>query len=255
MRVKAGAEVLLRDADGNPLLCVQRSGAGRVVCVLTDTTSRWSFTEADTQDQHRRFWRQVLLWAGGMDREPREKFRIALGKTQAMPGEPVTIEARLSEPGGEPIRDANVTLEVTTPDGESVPVACRFSRERGLFEAQYTVPAPGDYAVRARASRAGEPVGEDVAFFQASSADRELEDPAADLGLLRSLSAATAEAGGRYYPYANAHDLLRELADGAQPLKLTTRRWRDVWDGAPLFAVFLLALAAEWGLRRRKGLL
>jgi len=252
--VKSGAEVLARDEEGLPLVCLQRSGAGRVACVLTDTTFRWFFTEADTQQDHRRFWRQLVLWAGAMDEKPQEQFWITLNKTQVGVGEPVSVQAHLVGPDSAPVRDAKVRLTVQTPGGEGAELASLFSREEGCFQAEYTPGQAGEYVVRGEALRAGKAVGRDAAFFQAFSADRELEDPTANLSLLRRLSAATAEAGGEYHFYSDLDLLLDELADTAHPLMLTTRRWRDIWDNASLFAVFLVALAAEWAVRKWRGL-
>ena len=51
----------------------------------------------------------------------------------------------------------------------------------------------------------------DYALALAAEQQEKHQLPDRILGLLRSLSAATAEVGGRYYPYTNAQDLLREL--------------------------------------------
>jgi len=252
---KQGAEVLARDQEGNPLLCVQRSGAGRTACLLTDTTFRWFFTEADTQQEHQRFWRQLLFWVGGMEQKPRERFRLTLSKREVAVGEPLSIEAHLASATGEPIRDAGVKLTIEKPDGSREELPSLFSRERGCFQAQYSPTLAGEYAVRAEATRGGRHVGADAAFFHASSADRELDDPVANLSLLRRLAAATAQAGGTYRLYTDLSHLLQELEGRGEPLRLTVRRWREVWDGPALFVLFALALVAEWTLRRAKGLL
>jgi len=112
----------------------------------------------------------------------------------------------------------------------------------------------GEYTARAEAVRSGKSVGEDAVSFQAISEQRELEDPQADLSLLRRLSAATADAGGKYYFYANAYRLVDELAARGKPLTLATSQWRDVWDRPALFVIFVLAVGVEWAVRKRKRL-
>ena len=251
---KRAAQVLARDEQGRALLAVHRSGAGRVACVLSDTTFRWFFTEAASQDAHQRFWRQLMLWAGAVEEQPREKFSIDLSKDRIPLGEPLTVQASLVGAAGEPLRDARVAVEVSAPDGEASVLETVFSREAGLFRVQYEPAGAGDYVVRAEAFRGGKSVGTDVAWFQATGLNLELEDPTANLSLLRRLSAATAESGGRYVFYANLYRLLDELAGRGDPLRLATSQWREVWDTWLLFALFTLAASAEWGLRKWKGL-
>ena len=256
LKPRRGAEVLARDQNGNPLLCVQRVGVGRVACVLSDTTFRWFFTDqAPTQDDFRRFWRQLVLWAGGIDSEHEQKFWISLTKNQVSVGEALQVEAHLLAPDGSPIRDARLKLKVQTPKGTSADLQSLFSREQGMFQAQYAPPEAGEYMVRAEAERGGKVVGTDAAFFQAFSADRELEDPVADLSLLRRLSDATSGAGGKYYQHTQIRGLLEDLKEKGKPLRLAVSKWRDIWDTPMLFCAFLIAIAAEWGLRRWLGLI
>jgi len=262
VRPKVGADVLARDVEGLPLLAVQRSGAGRAACVLTDTTFRWFFTEAESQDQHRRFWRQLVLWAGGVEEAREEKFWVTLTKNRVGVGEAVGIQAYLQDQAGNPMRDAKINLTVESPaEGETQQEAegaetleVTFSREQGYFRAEYVPQVAGEYAVRAQALRTGKVVGEDGVTFQAIGEQRELQDPQADLSLLRRLSAATADVGGKYYFYTNAYRLVDRLADRGQPLTLATSQWRDVWDRPGLFVIFVLAVAAEWVVRKRERL-
>jgi hypothetical protein len=121
--------------------------------------------------------------------------------------------------------------------------------------AEFSPARPGDYAVEADATRNGERLGEDRAHFHVSSPNIEVENPLPDLKLLRRISAATAEAGGQYCYYTQADDLFKALRKRGAPLKLTTRRRADVWDSWPLFALFGVCLAAEWTVRKWKGLL
>ena len=174
----------------------------------------------------------------------------------------MSIQAHLHDEEGNPVRDAKIDLRVEPPaEGDmqqeaepAEPLQMAFSREQGYFRAEYVPQVAGEYAVRAEAVRTGNPVGEDAATFQAISEQRELEDPQADLSLLRRLSAATADAGGKYYFYTNAYRLVHKLAARGQPLTLATSQWRDVWDRPALFAIFVLAVAAEWVMRKRKRL-
>jgi hypothetical protein len=222
---------------------------------MADTTFRWFFTDRDTQDLHRRFWRQLVLWASGQEEDERGPLRVDVSKQHMLTGETVEVTATLSGPDGTPIRDAELKLFVTDPTDRSVPLPFTFSRTKEAFVSEYTPQMGGDYKVT------GEVIGEDgepetdTSHFHANATDRELEDPIADLQLLRRMAAAASGSGGRYYPAGEFGDLLDDLRQEGEPLRLTTRQRRDIWDAWPLFAVFSLCMAAEWVIRRSKGLI
>jgi uncharacterized membrane protein len=252
---KRGAIVLAADQDGDPLLVVQRVGSGRVACLMADTTFRWFFTERETQDLHRRFWRQLVFWASGEEEEQRGPLRVEVDRQHVFTGEAVEITASLLAADKTPVRDAELKLVLRDPTDRSVALPYTFSRTKEAFVAGYTPQMGGDYTVT------GEVAGEDgkpetdTTHFHANATDRELEDPIADLKLLRRIAAAARNSGGRYYPAGQFGDLLADLQRNGEPLQLTTRLRRDVWDAWPLFALFGICMAAEWVIRRSKGLM
>ena len=252
---KRGATVLARDERGNALLVVQRAGAGRVACMLGDTTFRWFFTEQDTQDQHRRFWRQMVLWAGGRKDTPEARMRLELSKQRVLLDEKVGLSVYLTDRAGQPVRDAAISVRVLDPRGDATEVPLSFSREEAAYVGHYSPVAEGDHTVDARAERDRRLLGAEQAHFRVSGPSIELEDPFPNLSLLRRMAAATQESGGRYYPLAQADDLLKGLLREGTPLNLTIRQRSDVWDSWLLFALFTACLVAEWGLRKWKGLL
>ncbi len=254
LQLKRGATVLASDQDGNPLLVVHRAGRGRVACLLADTTFLWFFTERDTQDYHRRFWRQLAMWTAGREEEPQGGFWIELSKAQLLVDEELKIKLHLAGRDDQPIRDAQLVLRITSPGGETADLAYAFSRQEGAYVAEYSPSLSGEYTVSAEATRDDQFLGRDSCHFHAHSLDLELEDPIADLKLLRRISAVTKEAGGRYYHYLQADELFHNLEERGEPLKLTTRKRRDIWDSWPLFALFAACVVAEWTLRKWKGL-
>jgi len=252
--LKRGAIVLARDQDGNPLLVVQRSGLGRVACLMADTTFRWYFTEQNTQDYFRRFWRQLVMWTAGREEKPKARLQLELSEQRLLLGEELKITARLTAVEGEPIRDAQITLRVTDPQDKARELPAIFSRQDGAYVARCVPAVAGDYTVTAEARRGEESLGWETAHFHAGTTDLELEDPIADLSLLRRISAVTEPCGGRYYHYTQAGDLFEQLKQRAKPLTLTTRRREDIWDRWLLFSVFAACIVAEWALRKWRGL-
>ena len=252
---KRGAIVLAEDQEGNPLLVVHRSKAGRVAFLLTSTSFRWFFTEKDTQDLHRRFWRQLLLWASGWTERHETEVRLELSRHRLPVGEDVKMRLIATRAREGPIRDADVSLEVIAPDGARHQPSLTFSRAEEAYLAEYTPAAPGDYEVTARLEREGKEPVSDRNLFRASDDNPELEDPIANLKLLRRMAAATEKTGGDYYSYLRIGELFRKLKQQGEPLKLTTRRREDIWDGWPFFAAFAACMVSEWVLRKWKGLM
>jgi uncharacterized membrane protein len=254
MEPKRGATVLASDQDGNPLLVVQRSGAGRVACLTADTTFRWYFTESQTQDDFRLFWRQLVLWASGREEKPTTQLRLELNRQRLMVEEQVKVSVSLVDEDGAPIRDAQLNLTLTDPLGHSAALPFSFSREAGTYGADYAPNVQGDYSVHAEALRDGAVIGTDTARFHATSTNPELEDPIADMKLLRRIAAVTQDCGGRYYHYLQAGDLFSALEQRGGPLKLITRQRRDLWDAWYSFSLLAALMVTEWALRKWKGL-
>ena len=72
------ARLLAQSADGRPLLAVRQFGPSRVAAFMADTTYQWVLAPAETRgaDVHRRFWRQLALWAAGRDGRPQTDFWV-----------------------------------------------------------------------------------------------------------------------------------------------------------------------------------
>ncbi len=255
VETKRGARVLVADQDGNPLIVTHRSGAGHVASVMADTTFRWFFTTADTQEEHRRIWRQLCLWASGMQDEPEMRLRVELSRDRLLVGEQLQVTVQLADAEGSSLRDAVVTASVDDPEGGTESLSFAFSREVEGFIATYLPALHGDHLVSVTVRRGGELIGQDERRFHASSINPELEDPVADMRLLRRVSAMTRDVGGRYYHYLQAGELFPALARRGGPLKLVTRQRREIWDHWLTFALIAGCLVAEWVLRRLKGLI
>lgn len=251
--VKRAAQILATDQDGNPLLVAHRSGKGLVACLMVDTTFRWTFTESDTQAQHKRFWRQLIMWTSGKEAEAELNVKVSTQHPQLQ--EKLRISATLRDMNSEPVADARMTFTVREPDGTSVAVPCAYSQEDQAYLADYVAALPGDYQVSAHAERGVVDFGEDTSHFTARDVDVELEHPMADSALLRQIAGATQQVGGRYCHARQAGELFKELKDRAKPVMLTQTRRDDIWDMWPVFALLCGCMVTEWSVRKLKGLI
>lgn len=255
-RLKPAATTLLEDEAGEPVLVVQPYGRGRVAAVLADTTWRWSVAGETERELHRRFWRQLVLWAAGRGELQRENLWIELAQTRYLPREPVTVSFHLEDVGGEPIGEAYLAATLSRqPDGPPQPL--RLYRAQEHWESLFTPPAEGDYLIQAQAydrdpsSGQAQPIDQAAARFLVERTNLELADPVAHLGLLSQLAQMT---GGALVRPDGLGRLLEDLTRERRQVTLERVRRRDLWNRPELLLAVVALLAADWVLRKRSGL-
>ncbi len=113
-RLKPSAQVLAETPDGKPLMVAGEAG-GRVLALAVDSTWRWWLAGFATE--HKRFWRQVILWLARKDEQSEGNVWVKLGQRRAAPGGRVELTAGAKSPQGDVYSDAELTAEVILPDG------------------------------------------------------------------------------------------------------------------------------------------
>ena len=152
-RAKAGAEVLCvhKDAANEsgrlPLLVTRTSGAGKVLFMGTDGAWRWRKGVEDKY--HYRFWGQVVRWmAYQRNMAKGETMRLYYVPDQPRMNQTLTLHANVMEPGGEPVRQGDVSARITAPSGKSETVRFRSDGEEwGTFAGRFDPQEPGKYRV------------------------------------------------------------------------------------------------------------
>ena len=149
----------------------------------------------------------------------------------------------------EPVRDADVAMQVTGPGGavrDLKPALLDARTGRYAVEARFE--EPGVYRVVADARRGKEALGRAEQWILAGAADLEMADPRLNEDVLRRVSRAS---GGRYLDAADLSRLPGLLVSSTTP---APPRLQELWHNAWIFLGVVLLLAAEWFLRRRWGL-
>ena len=250
-RQKAGATVLLRCADpafsgGMALAAVQPYGLGSVFYCGTPETWRWRQLGIEPYD---RFWLQALRYCAaghlaGADR----RARISLERSVYALGEPVTVRARLLDAQLRPLEDAGAELGVELSGALVGKVELRrLANEPGLYEGVFYPEQFGSFelvyempdGVRAAASL-------QVRRPQVEFKDLRMAEPT-----MRELAART---GGSYLGPAEAARLPSLIPDLSRTVT-EPGPLEPLWDTPYLLALLVAALAAEWMMRKRMGLL
>ena len=126
--VHGRCSVLLATPAGQPLLVSgeyrQRPRAGlcrRIDLPLAACTA--------SNSEHKRFWRQVVLWLVRRDDLNRDDVWIKLDQRRFNPGSSVHITAGARTAAGDPIADAQFETTLVRPDGRREPLTlCRSTR-------------------------------------------------------------------------------------------------------------------------------
>ncbi|HEX5442384.1 MAG TPA: glutamine amidotransferase, partial [Pirellulales bacterium] len=121
--LKPTALVLAESQQRQPLLVAGEYGAGRVLAFAGDTTWRWWMHGHEAE--HRRFWRQVILWLARKDESTEGRVWIKLEQRRYGPGARVEFTAGAQDPQGQPLADARLEAEVLLPDGKRSAVRMR----------------------------------------------------------------------------------------------------------------------------------
>ena len=253
-QTKPGATVLveargLRDRNrAVPLLAEQRYGRGRTLALTASDTWRWRM-ELDLKNiAHETFWRQLLRYLVSTTPGPVE---AASERDVYAAGDVVGLRADVGDKKYEPIKDAQVTAQITKPSGASVivPMKFNFGEEANDYRAEFTPDELGVYKIDLAARRGGAEVGTSRSHFLVAELNREFRDAAQNVELLRRVAAET---GGKYYPLKRAGDLIDEVTylEGNNSERVS----KDLWDMPANFLLLVALVSAEWFLRKRQGL-
>lgn len=243
--LKPAAVTLLQvmtDIGQLPLLITQQFGRGHCYILASGGTWRWQMSMPVEDQSHETFWRQLLraLVAHAPN-------RISLAASGDGGSTGVSLRAEFRDDAFRPIDDIGVTAIVTHQDGDSWSIDLLPSvDEPGVFQADVSPTASGNWYFEVVAERNGEPIEVARASIHYESGQAEYFNFRRDSRALQRLSEAT---GGRYLEPDELDalpDLLRYSSSG-----LTETNHRAIWDAPAVFLLLLLLKGGEWLLRRR----
>ena len=251
--VRAGATVLAeynnpraRTQNGQPpFLASQYYGQGRTLFVSSAETWR---LRAISAEGHQRFWTSMLRYVGeGRRSQGRSLGLLLLDRSEASPGQTVTIRAQLYDNQMEPLQRDSVSISIVDEQGRPIAIPDHL-RSDPL--------RPGQYVNTFRPSRPGScrvtlavPNSDEVlqATVDVSTPDLESQNPSQDVALLTALPVDT---GGRYLSLDDvAEQLATLLPDRSQPVQIDEKRV-PLWDREWLMFLMTGILAVEWITRR-----
>jgi len=160
------------------------------------------------------------------------------------------LTAEIVDPTFTEVNDAQVVAQVTSPTGKvtEVPLEWTVAKD-GEYRGAFVADESGLYQVKTSANRNGTSLGTHVLHARAAAGDSEYFDAAMRSTLLNRVAEET---GGHFFTPANAAELPDAINYSGRGVTVVEER--DLWDMPIILMVMLLLIAADWGLRRHRGL-
>lgn len=145
---KPDSLVMMEKGPDVPLLAGWQYGLGRSLAFTSDVLPAWSADFARTED-FARLWSQSLEWMLPSVLEP------GITATVEQHGDDLKIFVEVTDPSGQPMRNAPVRVVLAAPNGYSEEVSRAIEVRPGVYEIDANVGEPGRYGFEVRIDNDG----------------------------------------------------------------------------------------------------
>jgi uncharacterized membrane protein len=254
--VKPGAMVLATVSEGQaqyPALVVQRYGHGRSAAITIGDLWRGGLQNEEMARDLGKQWRQTIRW---LVADVPGKVEVQPTPTTEEGASSTALQVRARDKQFQPLGNASVLVTVQPVGMEGAQTnAVRLmaepsASEPGAYEAMYLARDSGAFLAEAVVTdEAGAEVARGSAAWSADLAAQEFRSLKPNRALLEQLARAT---GGRLIEPNDLKQFAKNLPHQTVPVMET---WTSpMWHRASVFLFALCCFAAEWGLRRWRGL-
>jgi hypothetical protein len=253
-RLKPGATGLLTggpedDRERQVVLAFHRYGRGKVIALPIQDSWTWQMhADIPLEDQtHETFWRQLLRWLA--DGVP-DQVEAQSEREVVEPGQPVNLAVEVGDSAYAEVNNGNVVAVVLDPDGSSTTVPLDWDVEQdGHYDGGFPTSGPGLYEVAVHATRGADTIGTARTYVNVAPSDEEYFDASMRGTTLNRVADQT---GGLFYTPETVSTLPEDI--GLTGAGVTLTEERDLWDMPILLLLVLGLMGAEWGYRRKRGL-
>jgi uncharacterized membrane protein len=251
--IKPAAQVLanVTDAAGakHPALVAQTYGDGRGAALLIGDLWRWSMRREPGQpDDLAKAWRQTVRW---LVADVPQRIETSLNWETAGESAAVLLRVRVRDEEYLPQENAAVQVQITPPGEDVLTLTAEPSlEEAGVFTTTYVPRQQGAYRADVVVTgEDGQQLGSTSSGWTFEPTAEEFEQIGVNRALMERLASET---GGELVAPDALSSFVESLASRDVPVQqaITTPLWHSPW----VLATILLCLAAEWGLRRVRGL-
>lgn len=243
--LKPGAATLLDAIIGGermPLLMFQPYGNGNSYLLASSGTWRWQMQMPSEDQRHEIFWQQLLTTIGAT---APDRMTVATDHQIYLDNSTLQISANLLDDEFEPVSSAEVTANITSPDGSVQLIPLEANPENaGEFLAKVEATATGSWQIDINATEDGNQVATATRWIHREDGTAESYALAQDADFLKRVASTT---GGRYWTVENANDVPNAIKAARNGIvRLQTL---PLWN-VPFFFLLILGLKlVEWMLR------
>ena len=251
-RAKPGATVLLTGTpatggDREIILAFQRYGRGKAIVFPVQDSWRWQMGGTVEDMTHESYWRQLLRW---LVSDVPSRVMVAAAGDQFAPGDPVELNAEISDKTFLKVNNAEATARVTSPSGVVAELPLEWSVTRdGEYKASFTPTEKGLYRVDVKTRMGTDTLASDPSYVASGDLTSEYFGAEMRAPLLRRVADET---GGRFYTPDKIADLAKDIVFTDVGNTVVDRK--DLWDMPIVFLVLIGLVTSEWGYRKLRGL-
>lgn len=253
-RTKPGATVLLsgtptKGGDREVVLAYQRYGRGKSIVFPIQDSWLWQMdpTISVEDPTFESYWRQLLRW---LVNDVPSRVMVASVSDQVSPGDPVELDAEMSDRTFLKVNNAEAVARVTAPSGSVTEMPLEWSVTRdGEYKASFTPSEKGLYRVDVKSRIGTDTLMSDPAFISSGELTAEYFGAEMRAPLLRRIADET---GGRFYTADNVAELAKDIVFTDAGNTVVDRK--DLWDMPIVFLLLLGLVTSEWAYRKLRGL-
>ena len=227
-----------------PIMGYMAIGEGKVLAAAVDTFWRWQLQpDYDDPPLTMMLANAIRYLAPPPGRKP-DAPNVAIGDGTPQVGQELKLSTELKDKNFDPIRNAELDVTVTRPDGGSYHIYPRdLPEEPGFYAYSVLLEQPGPYKV--------------VSKFGKLEATRELlagtaTGEFADLSVDRKGVERLAKAAGGEVVDPGAVDW--QASVNMQPARRRVERDLEVWNSPPVLLLFLVLVSLDCFIRKRQGM-
>ncbi|MBK1856176.1 hypothetical protein JO972_14490 [Verrucomicrobiaceae bacterium 5K15] len=252
IKAKGGTDVLAVHANRSnefgriPMLVTKTAGNGKVLFLGHDSAWRWRRGVEDLY--HYRFWGQVARWMSYQrNMAAGERIRLYFTPDRPKPGDTVTLNANAFDQYGAPLKDGDVLVDITSPDGKTRRISLDKAKGAwGSYSGRFKIAQPGAWKIEAV-------IGEDKAHgitttLLAQGSEIEKTGVPARPDVLKEMATVSR---GRLLQGENLANLIKEIQALPDPQPMETRT--PLWSSWITAACLIALLGLFWVGRKLNG--
>ena len=254
-RARPGATVLLTGAptkgggDREIVLAYQRYGRGKAIVFPIQDSWVWQMDPSIAVEDmtFESYWRQLLRW---LVSDVPSRVMVTAAGDQAAPGDPVELNAEISDRTFLKVNNAEAVARVTSPSGNVSEMPLEWSVTRdGEYKASFTPTEKGLYRVDVKTRMGTDSIVSDPSYIAAGDLSTEYFGAEMRAPLLRRIADET---GGRFYTPDKVSELAKDIVFTDVGNTVVDRK--DLWDMPIGFLLLIALVTSEWGYRKLRGL-